>query len=168
MNVTTPRYGDWQFTLGTYVVPARACEEYSGWLQFVAAWYPTEKLTLRLDLLPQYSSDWLLWEEEHAVRLVSAPNGSTYDFRLDWIPRRATSCASSDKWIGIDADLRRAYRFTDAAGNLLPTGEPMAPFTVNNLDLQVRYRYEMGPMSELIPGVRSRRLSFPSTTASVG
>ena len=27
--------------------------------------------------------------------------------------------------------------------------EPLAPFTVNNLGLQVRYRYEIGPLSEL-------------------
>ena len=50
--------------------------------------------------------------------------------------------------LSIDAELRRAYR-TDAAGNLLPVNEPIAPFTVNNLGLQIRYRYELGPMSEL-------------------
>ena len=27
--------------------------------------------------------------------------------------------------------------------------QPLAPFTVNNLGLQVRYRYEIGPLSEL-------------------
>jgi hypothetical protein len=27
--------------------------------------------------------------------------------------------------------------------------EPLAPFTVNNLGLQIRYRYEIGPLSEL-------------------
>ena len=34
-------------------------------------------------------------------------------------------------------------------GNLLPSRDPVAPFTVNNLGLQIRYRYEIGPMSEL-------------------
>jgi hypothetical protein len=52
------------------------------------------------------------------------------------------------QWIGIDAELRGAYR-TDAAGNLRPTNDRIAPFTVNNLGLQIRYRYEIGPMSEL-------------------
>jgi hypothetical protein len=27
--------------------------------------------------------------------------------------------------------------------------DQVAPFTVNNLGLQIRYRYELGPMSEL-------------------
>ena len=35
------------------------------------------------------------------------------------------------------------------AGRLFEVPEPLAPFTVNNLGLQVRYRYEIGPLSEL-------------------
>jgi hypothetical protein len=146
MDITTPRYGDWQFTLGTYVFQ-QGVEEYSGWVQFLAAWYPTEKLTLRLDVLPQYSSDWLLWEDSNLFGSFRAQR-LDYDFRLDWIPAPRHELRIKWQWIGIDAELRRAYR-TDAAGNLLPTTDSIAPFTVNNLGLQVRYRYEIGPMSEL-------------------
>ena len=146
MDITTPRYGDWQFTLGSYAFQ-QGVEHYSGWLQFLASWYPTEKLTLRLDLLPQYSSDWLLWEEGNLFGSFRAKR-LDYDFRLDWIPAPRHELRVKWQWIGIDAKLRRAYR-TDAAGNLLPTGDPVAPFTVNNLGLQIRYRYEIGPMSEL-------------------
>ena len=52
------------------------------------------------------------------------------------------------QWIGVDAQPRQAYR-TDPAGNLLETDDPIAPFTVSNLGLQIRYRYEIGPQSEL-------------------
>ncbi|MFC4310277.1 DUF5916 domain-containing protein [Steroidobacter flavus] len=146
MDITTPRYGDWQFTLGLYAFQ-QGVKEYSGWVQFLAAWYPTEKLTLRLDLLPQYSSDWLLWEEGNLFGSYRAER-LDYDFRLDWIPAPRHELRVKWQWIGIDAELRRAYR-TDPAGNLLATSEPVAPFTVNNLGLQIRYRYEIGPMSEL-------------------
>jgi hypothetical protein len=146
MDITTPRYGDWQFTLGTYAFQ-QGVEKYSGWVQFLASWYPTEKLTLRLDLLPQYSSDWLLWEEGNLFGSFRAER-LDYDFRVDWIPAPRHELRVKWQWIGIDAELRRAYR-TDAAGNLRPTSDPIAPFTVNNLGLQIRYRYEIGPMSEL-------------------
>jgi len=146
LDITTPRYGDWQFTLGTYVFQ-QGVEKYSGWVQFLAAWYPTEKLTLRVDLLPQYSSDWLVWEDGNRFGSFRAER-LDYDFRLDWIPAPRHELRVKWQWIGIDAELRRAYR-TDAAGNLLPTSDPIAPFTVNNLGLQIRYRYEIGPMSEL-------------------
>lgn len=146
MDITTPRYGDWQFTFGSYVFQ-QGVEKYSGWLQFLAAWYPTEKLTLRLDLLPQYSSDWLLWEDGNRFGSFRAERFD-YDFRLDWIPAPRHELRVKWQWIGIDAEPRRAYR-TDAGGNLIPTNDPIAPFTVNNLGLQIRYRYEIGPMSEL-------------------
>ncbi|WP_129782543.1 DUF5916 domain-containing protein [Peristeroidobacter soli] len=146
MDITTPRYGDWQFTLGLYAFQ-QGVKDYSGWVQFLAAWYPTEKLTLRVDLLPQYSSDWLLWEEGNLFGSYRAER-LDYDFRLDWIPAPRHELRVKWQWIGIDAELRRAYR-TDPAGNLMRTSDAVAPFTVNNLGLQIRYRYEIGPMSEL-------------------
>ncbi|WP_116808428.1 DUF5916 domain-containing protein [Steroidobacter cummioxidans] len=146
MDITTPRYGDWQFTFGSYVFQ-QGVEKYSGWLQFLASWYPTEKLTLRLDVLPQYSSDWLVWQQGNLFGSFRAERFD-YDFRLDWIPAPRHELRVKWQWIGIDAELRRAYR-TDMAGNLLPTSDPVAPFTVNSLGLQIRYRYEIGPMSEL-------------------
>jgi hypothetical protein len=146
MDVTTPRFGDWQFTFGAYLFQ-QGVQKYSGWLQFLAAWYPTEKLTLRLDILPQYSADWLLWERDNLFGSYRAER-LDYDFRLDWIPAPRHELRVKWQWIGIDAELRQAYR-TDRAGNLLPAADPIAPFTVNNLGLQVRYRYEIGPMSEL-------------------
>lgn len=145
-DVTTPRFGDWQFTFGGYLFQ-QGVEEYSGRLQFLAAWYPTEKLTLRLDVLPQYSCDWLLWQQGNSFGSFRAER-LDYDFRLDWIPAPRHELRIKWQWIGIDAELRQAYR-TDAAGNLLPSAAAIAPFTVNNLGLQVRYRYELGPMSEL-------------------
>jgi len=145
-DVTTPRYGNWQLTFGGYVFQ-QGVDDYSGWLQFLAAWYPTEKLTFRLDLLPQYSADWLLWQQGNSFGSFRAER-LDYDFRLDWIPAPRHELRVKWQWIGIDAELRRAYR-TDAAGNLRPSSDAIAPFTVNNLGLQVRYRYEMGPMSEL-------------------
>lgn len=145
-DVTTPRFGDWQFTFGSYLFQ-QGVEKYSGWMEFLLSWYPTEKLTLRLDVTPQYAADWLLWQEGNSFGSFRAKR-LDYDFRLDWIPAPRHELRIKWQWIGIDANLRRAYR-NDPAGNLLPADDPIAPFTVNNLGLQVRYRYELGPMSEL-------------------
>ena len=50
--------------------------------------------------------------------------------------------------IGLNADLRQAYR-VDPAGNAIPTDEPVDDFSVRNLGLQIRYRYELAPLSYL-------------------
>jgi hypothetical protein len=146
-DATTPRFGNWQLTFGGYLYQ-QGVQDFSTRLQLTTAWYPTEKLTLRLDLLPYYFDDWLLWEG--AGNLFGSYRGKRldYDLRLDWIPAPRHELRVKWQWIGIDAEPRTAYR-TDNAGNLLAVAEPSGPFTVNNLGLQIRYRYEIGPLSEL-------------------
>lgn len=145
-DTTSPRFGDWQMTFGGYVYQ-QGVQDYSARAQVTASWFPTQKLTLRLDLLPYYFDDWLLWEGSN---LFGSYRGQRldYDLRVDWIPAPRHELRVKWQWIGIDAEARAAYR-TDADGNLFVVPEPLTPFTVNNLGLQVRYRYEIGPMSEL-------------------
>jgi hypothetical protein len=145
-DVTSPRLGNWQFTVGGYAFQ-QGVEDYSTRLQFLATWYPTEKLTFRLDLLPQYFDDWLLWESGNQFAAYRAKR-LDFDFRVDWIPAPRHELRIKWQWIGIDAEPRDIYR-SDPAGNLFHTDERVPPFTVNNLGLQLRYRYEIGPLSEL-------------------
>ena len=50
--------------------------------------------------------------------------------------------------IGLDARLRGAYR-VGANGRAIAGDEPVDDFGVRNLGLQVRYRYELAPLSYL-------------------
>ena len=145
-DLVTPRFGDWQLTTGAYLYQ-QGVHDYSGRLQLTAAWYPTEKLTMVVDLLPYYFDDWLLWE---GGNLFGSYRGERLDFalRADWIPAPRHELRVKWQWIGIDAEPRAAYQ-NDADGRLIAVPQPLAPFTVNNLGLQVRYRYEIGPLSEL-------------------
>ena len=146
IDAVSPRFGDWQVTLGAYAYQ-QGVQDYTGRLQLITAWYPTEKLTMVLDLLPYYFDDWLLWEGDN---LFGSYRGKRLDFalRADWIPAPRHELRVKWQWIGIDAEARAAYR-TEANGSLFEVPEPLAPFTVSNLGLQVRYRYEIGPLSEL-------------------
>jgi hypothetical protein len=146
IDAVSPRFGDWQITMGAYGYQ-QGVRDYTGRLQLTTAWYPTEKLTVLLDLLPSYFDDWLLWEGDN---LFGSYRGERLDFalRADWIPAPRHELRVKWQWIGIDAKVRAAYR-TDADGRLFEVPQRLAPFTVNNLGLQVRYRYEIGPLSEL-------------------
>jgi hypothetical protein len=145
-DVSSPRYERWQYGFGGYLFQ-QGVSDYSAYVQFFASWYPTEKLTLRLDVIPEYSDDWLLWEQDNLFGSYRSSR-LDYDFRLDWIPAARHEVRIKWQWIGVDADPRQAYR-TDAGGTLVPSTDVIAPFTVSNLGLQVRYRYEIGPQSEL-------------------
>jgi len=145
-DVTSPRLGDWQFTLGGYVFQ-QGVSDYSVRLQLLTVWYPTETLTLRLDLLPYYFGDWLLWENHNRFATYRGRR-LDFDVRVDWIPKPRHELRIKWQWIGVDADPMRAYR-SDPAGNLHALDSGGRAFTVNNLGLQIRYRYEIGRLSEM-------------------
>ncbi len=145
-DFTSPRLGDWQFILGGYLFP-QGIEDYSGWLQFTGLWYPVEQLTLRLDLRPQYAEEWLLWLQDDQFGTYRAPR-LDLDFRLDWIPAPRHELRLRWQWIGIAAEPRQSWR-TDADGHLDPVPVALEPFTVNNLGIQLRYRYSLAPQSDL-------------------
>ena len=50
--------------------------------------------------------------------------------------------------IALQADLRQAYRIDDA-GNAIASDDPVQDFSVRNLGLQIRYRFELAPLSYL-------------------
>lgn len=142
----TPRLGAWQVTMGAYAFQD-GVEDYSGRLEFLLNWYPTDKLTFRFDVLPYVMGDWLLWETGNLFGSYEAERLDV-DLRVDWIPDPRHELRIKWQWIGVDADVRQAYR-TDAAGRLYPVADPIAPFTLSNLGLQIRYRYAFAPQSEL-------------------
>jgi hypothetical protein len=49
--------------------------------------------------------------------------------------------------IAVSADLQQAYRVEN--GHAVPTDEPVEDFSVQNLGVQLRYRYEFKPLSYL-------------------
>src|SRR5690606_20694918 len=95
----------------------------------------------------QYSADWLLWQQDNQFGSFRSRR-LDYDFRLDWIPSPRHELRVKLQWIGVKATARQAYR-TDPGGRLRAGDERLTPFTINHLGLQVRYRYEIGPMSEV-------------------
>jgi hypothetical protein len=67
---------------------------------------------------------------------------------FNWIMTNRHELRLKLQAIGLSADLRQAYR-VDPAGNSIPTSEPVDDFSVRNLGLQIRYRYELAPLSYL-------------------
>jgi hypothetical protein len=143
---TSPRAGNWVYVFGGYLFQ-QGVKDYSGWLEVGATWYPHDNLTVRLLAVPQWSDDWLLWEEGNLFGSFSSKRVDL-DFRIDWIPSPHHELRLKFQWIGLRAAPHAAYR-SDPGGELRRSGDTLAPFTVNNVGLQIRYRYEIAPLSDL-------------------
>ena len=143
---TTPRHGAWQQAFAGYVF--RGGADGDGYeLEFTNSWYPRDGLTFNLTLYPRRSSDWLLWQDGTLFGRYTARRLDAYG-RIDWLPAPGHELRVKLQWIGINASPTNAYR-TQARGDLVTSADPLQSFTVNNLGVQVRYRYQLGPLSDI-------------------
>lgn len=146
LDAESPRYGRWQY-LATLYGYQQGVNGYSGWSQLSATFFARENLNFRLDLIPAYTEDWLLWQEGHLFGSYRAQR-CDLDFAANWFPAPDHELRVRWQWIGIDAKPNQAYRNRDD-GELIETSDELQPFTVNNLALQIRYRFQFAPLSEL-------------------
>ncbi len=130
-------------------------EELGGWTQRAAAgitYKPIDRVSLDLDVNYFRRHGWLVYQEDRDL--------TTFD-ATDWQPRLALDIFLSARqqfrltmqWAGIRADEQEFWRVPLNDGKLERLAkDPAAPtddFTISNLTTQLRYRWEIGPLSEL-------------------
>ncbi len=146
LDFESPRVGRWQY-LATLYGYQQGVSGYSGWSELGISYFPRENLTFRMNLIPAYSADWLLWERDRLFGSYRA-NRCDLDFRIDWFPAPNHELRVRWQWIGIDAKPIQAFRNRED-GELVETDDALSRFTVNNPGLQIRYRYQLAPLSEI-------------------
>jgi len=95
----------------------------------------------------EHTPDWLVWQYDN---LIGRFNQRTLriDAGMDWSIGERQELRVKLQAIGLDARLRGGYR-VGANGRAQPSDEPVDDFNVRNLGFQVRYRYELAPLSYL-------------------
>jgi hypothetical protein len=146
MDITSPRIGDWRYVTG-FNFFQQGVNGYSGHIELNATWYAHEQLTLRMIVLPSLSEDWLVWQRGNSFGSFRSQR-LDLDFRLDWLPAPRHEVRVRWQWIGLQAEPNAAYRNLPS-GELVRTDAQIAAFSVSNLALQIRYRFELGPQSDL-------------------
>ncbi|MCP5179716.1 MAG: SPOR domain-containing protein [Pseudomonadales bacterium] len=124
-------------------------ETYKGRLGVV--WRPLDRMTL--DVLAEYwrRGDWLLHQ--------GGRNFTTFDTR-EWRPKLSLEynltarqqLRLSAQWIGIRAKESQFYLLRDGVRKLLETDRPATAagdFAISSLNLQLRYRWEFAPLSDV-------------------
>ena len=142
----SPRIGDVEFDLD-----ARAFQEgIDGWAREAGAearWIASERLGLSAELRAIDSPDWLIWRggpvlgqfERHQVRKALG---------IDWFPAADHEFRAKMEWVGLRARNPRAWRAA-ANADLVPADDPVEPFVLNSIGVQLRYRWTFAPQSDL-------------------
>ena len=115
-------------------------------------WRPTDRMTMGLGLRYASRESWLLHRSQGSFTTFASdelmPN---VDFSYFFTARQQLRLAF--QWVAIQADEQSFYRLDDVPGPLVsvaktPT-EQSDDFAISRMNMQVRYRWEIAPLSDL-------------------
>jgi hypothetical protein len=144
-----PRKGDWghevEAELFSGGLAGNSKLGYS--LKYDATYYISDAFNIHAGFYNDRSPDWLVWQRDN---LIGGFERRELDFNagLDWTIGSRQELRVKLQAIALDADLRQAYR-VGATGHALATDDLVEDFSVRNLGFQIRYRYELAPLSYL-------------------
>lgn len=116
-------------------------------LEWRPSYVLTDALTLGGEIRYQQSPDWLIWQHDNTLGRYERDNAFV-GLNLNWIGAGKSEFRFKLQWLAIDATAREALN-ADADGHLQVSSETPDDFTVNTMGVQARYRYMIGPMSDL-------------------
>ena len=127
---------------------------------------PVDRFSVDLDLVLNKRNEWLVYRGDKDFTSYDAlevqPNLS-----IDFFISAKQQLRFKLQWAGIDADESQFWSVRDGVGDLVPRyrdlEDPSENFTVSRLTAQVRYRWEIGPLSDLFL-VYTRGSNLPNQT----
>jgi hypothetical protein len=144
-----PRKGNWGYDVeinpstGGFVGNSRL----GYYVNFEPRYFVSDTLNLYLGASFSRTPDWLVWQRENLVGGF-AGRESHLSAGFDWTLSSRQELRLKLQAVAIDARLETAYRIAPN-GDALESGEPVDDFSVRNLGFQIRYRYELAPLSYL-------------------
>ncbi len=115
-------------------------------------WNPLHRFSLNLDLRWKWRNNWLLHIEDRSLTTFDATELAP-SMSVDFFLTAKQQLRLTMQWIGIKADESDFYTVPRSPGSLIDrVKDPLAApddFTISRLSAQLRYRWEIGPLSDL-------------------
>jgi len=143
---STQRRGRWRKSLAFKLVH-EGYDDYGAGFDAAVSFYPREDITLDLSLKPLWSRDWLIWMRDNQLAGFSRRQVST-NIGATWFPAERHEIRLRAQLLVINADAEQAYRIGPDS-RLVPGNDIINDFAAVNFGLQFRYKYEIGPLSEI-------------------
>ena len=109
---------------------------------------PTGNINITTELAYKKQDNWTLWQQDDLFNTFEQQR-LKFNLKTTWIIDDAQEIRLAMQWLGLKAQSQQAYRI-NATGDLYQTGEtPAEHFTRADLALQLRYKYQFAPLSDL-------------------
>jgi hypothetical protein len=132
----------------TLTVENDGTDKFSTQLQLDVQYYAMETLTLSGTARWRDYREWLLWDFDSEQMATYEATQYEVDFRLDWYPSTRQEVRLKVQWVAVSADALEGFNI-GANGDLQPSAAPVSDFSVSDTAVQLRYRYELAPLSDI-------------------
>ncbi|HET9862973.1 MAG TPA: DUF5916 domain-containing protein [Steroidobacteraceae bacterium] len=143
-----PRTGHWawEFELNLFSGGLSGNDKVGYTIHFEPKYFISDEFNVYAGVLHDFTPDWLIWDRENLIGSYRE-HQTNFDLGFEWIMSNRHELRLKLQSIALSADLQQAYRVVD--GKALASDEPVDDFSVQNLGVQLRYRYEFKPLSYL-------------------
>lgn len=144
-----PRRGAWEFYHNVRVGHSglAGLDKSETEVFFEPRYYVNDSLRFELGFSAEYKPDWLLWQEDNLLGTFEAKQ-ITLSAGMQWLIGSKQDLRVKLETIALDAKAKQAWR-VNSQGNSIASSDVINDFNLNNLGFQIRYRYELAPLSDL-------------------
>ena len=114
-------------------------------------WQPRDDLNMTFGVAHTDLDGWLLHQEDQNFTTFKGTRWQP-DFAVDFYPTAKQQLRVVLQWVGIEAIEDRFYTLQSDPGRLIEGPKPAGPsddFSISTLNFQVRYRWQIAPLSDL-------------------
>lgn len=114
-------------------------------------WRPTDQFNFSLKLTYKDRNGWLLHQENANMTAFQAEQWQP-KLGVDYFISARQQLKLSFQWVGIKAEEDKFYLIDPVPGDLITTTKPAGPsdsFSFSQLSMQIRYRWEIAPLSDI-------------------
>jgi hypothetical protein len=144
-----PRKGNWSWRteIEAFSGGLAGNEEVGYGIEFEPSYFVSDAFNLYVGLYSSRTPDWLVWQRDNLIGSFDGRE-SHFNAGFNWIIGARQELRLKMQAIGIDARARDAWR-VDPTGTALASADAIDDFSVRNLGFQIRYRFEIAPLSYL-------------------
>ncbi len=141
------RGGDLTFSLA-YVAENKGTDKLGHELIFEPQWYVADRVTISAEASYQDNSEWLLWDFD--TQQLATYDADVFDvnLRLDVYPSSRQEVRVKLQLVAARADAISGQQI-GSDGRLSPSNVPVSDFSLSDTALQIRYRYQLAPLSDI-------------------
>jgi hypothetical protein len=144
-----PRKGNWSYEVELNLQSGGLAgnSEVGYSVSFVPTYFVSDAFSVYVGLYAGWNPDWLVWQNDNLIGSFEEDE-LHFDAGLNWTIGSKQELRVKLQAIGLKGGLQQAYR-VGSGGDAVPTDDLVDDINVQTLGFQIRYRYELAPLSYL-------------------